>query len=272
MSVQSVDPDEVDAADILGSAIERREDPALLTGEGVYTDDIQRPRMAHLAILRSQYAHADVASVDVSAAEAMEGVEAVITHETLAREDTPGEAPFNLPVGWLLPDLEQVEYPILARETVRYQGQPIAVVVAEERYLARDAAEAIEVEYERRDAVTDPAEAVSGDAPQLHDGAPDNVAFDFELGDADAVDSAFADADATASLSLRNQRLVPNAIEPRAAMAEFKPGTGELELQMTSQNPHVHRLLLSGVLGFPEVAGQALGELPHRRPRPRPRD
>ena len=252
MSVKSVDPEEVDAAEILGSAIERREDPRLVTGEGVYTDDIQRPKMAHMALVRSQYAHAEVKDIDTSSAEEMDGVAGVYTFEDLVSEETPGEGEFMLPVGWLLPDLKQVAYPVLANEKVRYQGQPVAVVVAQERYQAHDAADAVDVDYERLDAVTDPAEAVSGGAPQLHDDAPNNVAFDFELGDADAVDDAFASADATASLSLTNQRLVPNAMEPRAAVADFKPGTGELELEMTTQNPHLHRLLLAGVLGFPE--------------------
>ena len=234
MSVKSVDPEEVDAAEILGSAIERREDPRLVTGEGIYTDDIQRPKMAHMALVRSQYAHAEIKDVDTAAAEEMDGVAGVYTFEDLVSEDTPGAGEFLLPVGWVLPDLKQVAYPVLADGKVRYQGQPIAVVVAEERYIAHDAADAVEVDYERLDAVTDPAEAVSDGAPQIHDDAPGNVAFDFELGDADAVDDAFANADTTASLSIKNQRLIPNAMEPRAAVADFKPGTGELELEMTT--------------------------------------
>jgi len=252
MAVKTIDPDEVDVSEILGSAIERREDPALITGEGIYTDDIQRPRMAHMAIVRSQYAHARIDGIDTSAAAEMDGVEGVYTHDDLAADHTPGDLPFMVPTGWLLPDLKQVGYPILAIDKVRYQGQPVAIVVAEERYQARDAAGAVDVDYERLESVTNPTEAISGDAPTVHEEAPDNVAFDFELTGEGDVEEAFANADTTASLSLSNQRMIPNAMEPRAAVAEFKPGTGELELEMTTQNPHLHRLLLAGVLGFPE--------------------
>jgi carbon-monoxide dehydrogenase large subunit len=250
--VRTVDAGDVDAAEILGSAVERREDPALLTGEAEYTDDVQLSDMAHAAILRSQYGHARIEDVDTSAAEAMDGVVGVYTYEDLHREDTPGGGSFLLPVGWLLDSLVNVDHPILADGRVRYQGDAIAVVVAEERYQAHDATEAIEVEYDRLDAVIDPEEAISSDAPQLHGAADDNLAFDWEIGDEEPTDEAFAEADHVASLDVENQLLVPNAVEPRAAIADYHPGTNELELFMTTQNPHVHRLLLAGVLGHPE--------------------
>ena len=245
MGVQSERPEEVDAADILGSAIERREDPALLTGDAEYTDDIQLPRMAHVAIKRSQHAHARIESIDTSAAEEMEGVVDVFTAEDL---DVPGK----LPVGWLLDTLKQVDHPILAADRVRYQGDALAVVVAEERYLAADAVDRIEVDYDRIDAITDPTEALDEDAPTLHDDAEGNRAFEWEIGNEAETDAAFDDADNVVGIDLENQLLIPNAMEPRAAVADYNPSENELEVHMTSQNPHLHRLLMSGVIGHPE--------------------
>ncbi|MGM0591354.1 MAG: xanthine dehydrogenase family protein molybdopterin-binding subunit [Halobacteriota archaeon] len=245
MGVQSYKPDEVDAADILGSAIVRREDPALLTGNAEYTDDIQRPRMTHLAIKRSQHANARIESVDTSAAAAIDGVVAVFTADDI---DVSG----NIPTGWLLDTLEQVDHPILASDRVRYQGDAIAVVVAEERYLAHDAVDRIEVEYERLDAVTDPGEALEAGAPVLHDDVGSNTAFTWEIGDAGETDAAFDAADHVVDIDLENQLLIPNAMEPRAAVAEYNPADDELTVHMTSQNPHLHRLLMSGVIDHPE--------------------
>ncbi|MFB6360370.1 MAG: xanthine dehydrogenase family protein molybdopterin-binding subunit [Halobacteriales archaeon] len=252
MAIKTIDPDDVEAEELLGSAIERREDPALVSGDAEYTDDIQRPQMAHLSIIRSQHAHARIESIDASEAEAMEGVVDIYTHDDLAADHTPGDLPFLIPVGWLLPDLEAVDYPMLAREKVRYQGQPIAIVVAENRYTADEAAEQVRVEYERLDAVIDPAEAVSGDGPDIHPDVEDNVAFDWEIGDAEKTDAAFEDADATVEIDLVNQRLIPNAIEPRATVAEYNQSTNDLTVHMTSQNPHLHRLLMAGVIDHPE--------------------
>jgi len=243
--VQSVDPDDVDAADILGSAIERREDPALLTGDAEYTDDIELPKMVHAAIKRSQHAHARIDGIDTSEAEALDGVIEVITAADL---DVPG----NLPTGWLLDSLEQVDHPILASDRVRYQGDALAVVVAEERYVAHDALDRIDVDYDRLGAVTSPGEALEEDAPVVHEDAGDNTAFDWEIGDAEKTDAAFADADHVVDLDVENQLLIPNAMEPRAAVADYNPSNEELEVHMTSQNPHLHRLLMSGVIDHPE--------------------
>jgi carbon-monoxide dehydrogenase large subunit len=243
--IQSIDPDDVDAADILGSAIERREDPALLTGDAEYTDDIEMPGMVHMAIKRSQHAHARIDGIDTSEAEAMDDVVDVFTAADL---DVPG----NLPTGWLLDTLEQVDHPVLAGDRVRYQGDALAVVVAEERYVAHDAVETIDVDYDRLDAVTDPADALADDAPVVHEEAGDNTAFDWDIGDAEKTDAAFDDADHVVSLDLENQLLIPNAMEPRAAVADYNPSNGELEVHMTSQNPHLHRLLMSGVIDHPE--------------------
>ena len=252
MSIDSVDPEDVDAADILGSAIERREDPALVTGNAEYTDDIELPNTAHMAILRSRYAHATIEDVDTEDAEAMDGVVGVFTHDDLARADTPGDVPFLIPVAWQLPSLNDVDHPMLADGRVRYQGDAIAAVVAEERAVARDALDAIDVDYERREAATSPSEALDSGASELHGDADGNVAFDWEIGDEEKTEAAFADADNVVEFEADNQLLIPNAMEPRACVADYNPGNDELEVFMTTQNPHVHRLLLSGVLGHPE--------------------
>ncbi len=265
MSIETIEAEEIDVEEVLGSAIERREDPELVTGEGVYTDDVQDPELAHMAVLRSQYGHAEIDGIDTSEAEAMDGVIGVYTAEDIDEAGTPGD----LPVGWLLPDLKTPSHPILAGDRARYQGDGVAVVVAEERYLAHDALDRIDVDYERLDAVVDPKAAVEADAPQLHDWSedptdtdvrddediervPPNQAFDWEIGDSEATDEAFENAAHTVEVDLENQRLIPNAMEPRATVAEYKPGTGEVEVQMTSQNPHLHRQLMSAVLDVPE--------------------
>ena len=232
-----------------GSSVERREDAALVTGEAEYTADISLPGTAHAAILRSRYAHARIESIDTSDAEAHEGVVAVYTGADIDESGIPND----IPTAWLLPGLVTPQYKILATEKTRHTGDGIAVVVAEDRYIAQDALGLIDVTYERLDAVTDPAAAVEENAPTVHEEAPDNVAFDWELGDGDAVDEAFETAAHTAEVDLVQQRIIPNAMEPRAALADFDTATEKLTLWMTSQNPHLHRLLLStGTLGLPE--------------------
>jgi len=229
MGVDAVDPDEVDAEELLGSAIERREDPELLTGEAEFTDDIARPGMGHLAFLRSRYGHARIGGIDTSGAEELDGVVAVHTGE---------EVDLELPCGFQLEGLNDPPFPALATDRVRYQGDAVAAVVAEDRYAAAAAVDRIDVDYERLDAVVDPVEAVEDDdAPQLHEGAPDNVAFDWEHGDADATEEAFEAAARVVDLDVENQRLIPNAMEPRAAVAAYRPSAGKLSVEMTTQNP-----------------------------------
>ena len=239
-----------DAADtpFTGRDIERREDPTLLTGRATYTDDINRPRQVHAAIVRSRHAHARIESVDTSAAEAIDGVVAVYTGADIEASGVPND----IQTGWLLPGLERPRQRIAAVDRVRYQGEPIAVVVAEDRYTARDGVEAVSVEYDRLDPVLTPADALAEDAPAVHDGTS-NVAFDWEIGDADAVEEAFESAAHTASLDLEQQRVIPAAMEPRAAVADYDDLTGELTLWMTTQNPHLHKSLLAEqTLGLPE--------------------
>jgi carbon-monoxide dehydrogenase large subunit len=243
--VRTVEAKDVDADEVFGSAIERREDPSLITGEAEYTDDIQRPNTLHMAVKRSQYGHARIEGVDTSAAEAMDGVVAVFTADDV---DVPG----SLPVGWLLDSLRTVDHPMLAEGKVRYQGDGVAIVLAEERYVAHDAVDRIDVDYERLDAVTDPSAALESEGPDLHDDAEGNRAFDWEIGDAESTEAALESADHTVEVELENQLLIPNAMEPRAAVAEYKPSDDELTVHMTTQNPHLHRLLMSGVIDHPE--------------------
>lgn len=136
---------------------------------------------------------------------------------------------------------------------MRYQGEPLAIVVAEDRHTAHKAAEAVAVDYERLDAVTDPRAAVAGDAPTLHDGYDEYVAYDWEFGDEDAVDEVFDDAAHTASVTYDEQRIIPNALEPRASVAEYDPGSEELHVQMSTQTPHSDRHALSGIIRHPNT-------------------
>ena len=198
-----------------------------------------------MAVVRSQYAHARVTGIDTAEAEEMDGVLAVHTDDDV---DVPGEIP---PV-WLLPDLKTPPYPMLARERVRYQGQPIAVVVAEERYLAHDAADAINVDYERLEAVTGPRAALEADAPQLHEEAPGNVAAEWEIGDSEATDETFERADRTVSVDLVNQRLHASAMEPRATLAEYESSTDKATVHISTQCPHLHHRFFSEMLDLPE--------------------
>ncbi len=234
---------------VIGSAVKRREDPALITGRGKYTDDLTLPGTIHAVIVRSPHAHARIRGVDTGAARAHPGVVAAFTGADVVASGVGGV----VPVGWLLPDLKTPAHPILATEVVRYVGDGVAVVLAEDRYTARDAADLVEVDYEPGDAVTDVLAAVEDGAPQVHEEAPGNVAFTWELGDAGATDAGFAKAAHTAEVTLRNNRLIPHAVEPRACLASFDRVSGELTLHMTTQNPHVHRLLMSlASLNLPE--------------------
>ncbi|WP_136590916.1 xanthine dehydrogenase family protein molybdopterin-binding subunit [Salinigranum halophilum] len=237
------------ASEVFGSRVARREDVPLLTGTGEYTDDVRLAGELHLAIRRSDHAHARLVNVDTSAAEAHEGVVAVFTGDDVAETGIPN----SIPTAWSLPGLVTPQYRILAVDKVRHLGDGIAAVVAESREAAHDAAALVEVEYDPFDAVVDPVAAVSGDYPPVHEEAEDNVAFDFTLGDDAPVDEAFASASHTVSVDLRQQRVIPNAMEPRAALADYDSHTEDLRIWMTSQNPHLHRMLLAGTsLGLPE--------------------
>ena len=232
---------------IFGSGIRRREDPRLITGGSVYTDDVTLPGMVHAAILRSPHAHARITGVDTSAAAAAPGVIAVYTGADVDGVLAP------IPCAWIPPesDVKAVAHPAIAKDVVRYQGDAVAVVVADTRYQAEDALELINVGYEPLPAVVNPAAAMDAGAPQLHDDAPNNQAFHWVASGGDP-DAAFAEADVVVSDTIIQQRLVPNAMEPRSAVANWLRSMGELTLWSTSQNPHIVRFLASLITGVAE--------------------
>ncbi len=230
---------------LFGSSIKRREDPRLITGKGNFVDDVNLAGTTYAAFVRSPHAHAKIKRINTARAKAAPGVVAVLTGEDVK---TGG-----LPCGWLLPGIKLPPRPPLAGGKVRYVGEPVAVVIAENAYLAKDGAELVEVEYEPLPAVVDCQKAHDKTAPQLHDEAPANECFDWSIGDREKTDAAFKSAATVVSQRFINQRLIPNAIEPRACLASYAPATCDLTLWVTSQNPHVHRLLMAAfVLGIPE--------------------
>ena len=236
------------SASTFGSGIRRREDPRLITGAATYTDDIVVPGMLHAAMLRSPYAHAKIAGIDTSAAADAPGVVAVYTGADL--EGELGAAP----CAWLLPnaDLKIADYPCIAKDTVRYVGDIVAVVVAKSQYQASDALERIDVDYEPLDAVVDPKAAVDDGAPQLHEDVQNNQAFHWTVTGGGDIDEAFYSAHVVVKETIVQQRLIPNAMEPRGALASYQKATGELTLWNTTQNPHIVRFLCSLVCGVPE--------------------
>ncbi len=233
----------------IGAPVRRKEDQRFVTGTGRYVDDLNRPGQAYAYFLRSPHAHAAIRRIDKAAALASPGVLAVLTGEDLAADKIG-----NLICGWMIHSkdgtpMKAGPHPALAQGKVRYVGDHVAVVIAETLLQAKDAAEAIVVDYEVLPAVVDPAEAQKSQA-QVHEVAPDNTVFRWHLGDKAAVDQAFARAKHITKLSLTNNRLVPNAMEPRAAIGEYDPGTDSFTLYTTSQNPHVARLVLSAFIGI----------------------
>jgi carbon-monoxide dehydrogenase large subunit len=233
-------------ARVLGSSIKRREDPRFITGRGNYTDDLKLPGMTYAVFVRSPHANARIRGIDASRAKAHPGVVAVFTGKDMAGVQ-------SLPCGWLLPELKIPPHPPLATEAARYVGDPVAIVIAESPGGARDAAELVRVDWDVLPSVTSTARAAATGAPQIHEVAPGNVAFRWQIGDAGETDAAFKAAHVVVKRRIVNQRLVANAIEPRACVARYEEATGDLTLWVTSQNPHVHRLLMTAfVLGIPE--------------------
>ncbi|MGH7277079.1 MAG: xanthine dehydrogenase family protein molybdopterin-binding subunit [Candidatus Rokuibacteriota bacterium] len=231
---------------LFGKAIKRREDPRFITGRGQYVDDVKLPGMTYAAFVRSPHAHATLRRVDAARAKGMPGVVAVYT----AQDVQVG----GLPCGWMLPDIKCPTRPVLASGKVRYVGEPVAIVVGETVYAAKDAAEAVTVDYAPLPAVSDGKKARQSGAPQLFDEIPSNQCFYWTIGDKAATEAAFKAAATVVKQPIINQRLIPNALEPRACVASYAPGTGDLTLWVTSQNPHVHRLLMAAfVLGIPET-------------------
>lgn len=237
----------------IGASVRRREDFRFLTGQGTYTDDIDRPGQTHAYVLRSPHAHARIRGIDVSEAMNAPGVVAVFTGADMAADGVKG-----LPCGWQVHSkdgspMKEPAHPPLVTDKVLHVGDNVAVVIAETREQAKDAAELVQVDYEELPAAANLATAFDAGAPRVHDDVEGNLCFDWHLGDKDAVDAAFAKAAHVTKFDLVNQRLVPNAMEPRAAIGEYDRATGDYTLYTTSQNPHVTRLLMGAfVLGIPE--------------------
>jgi carbon-monoxide dehydrogenase large subunit len=237
----------------IGAPVRRREDFRFLTGQGNYTDDIDRPNQTHAYILRSPHAHARIRSIDVSAARSAPGVVAVFTGRDLAADGVKG-----LPCGWQIHSkdgspMAEPPHPPLAIDTVRHVGDQVAVVIADTLGQAKDAAELIAVDYEELPAAVTVDRALAPGAPQIHADVPGNLCYDWHIGDAAATDAAFARAKHVTRIDLVNTRLVPNPMEPRSYIGEYDRATGEHTLWTSSQNPHVIRLLMGAfVLGIPE--------------------
>jgi carbon-monoxide dehydrogenase large subunit len=236
----------------IGASVKRREDARFLKGIGKYTDDINQPNQTYMYLLRSPMAHARIKSINLDAAKKAPGFVAAFTHADLDAANVNG-----LPCGWLITGKEgkpmvEPKHPVLAAGKVRHVGDPIVAVVGETLAEARNAAELIAIDYEELPAVVDMKAALKGGA-SVHDEAADNMCYDWELGDKAATDAAFAKAKRVVKLDLVNQRLVANAMEPRAAIGAYDAATEEYTLVTTSQNPHVIRLLMGAfVLGIPE--------------------
>jgi carbon-monoxide dehydrogenase large subunit len=244
---------------LVGARVKRREDPRLIQGRGTYVDDVKIAGMQHIAFKRCDIAHGRITSIDVRTAEAMDGVEAVFTGAQIAEMlapmpiGTPGKSPPHRAV---------------AVDVVRYVGEPVALVVAADRYVARDAADAIVVEYETLPAVIDPELAMAGTPAVIHEDFPNNLAVTLmqtgtgtdRQGNVDdrAIDKAFADAEVKISQRMWNQRLAPNSMEPRGVVAHFEPGKGSMTIWSSTQNPHILRTLIAAMTGLGEDQVRAI--------------
>ena len=229
----------------VGARVERKEDKRFITGKGRYTDDFKMEGMHHAVFVRSEHAHANVKGIDKSAAEGMPGVIAVLDGHQLT-----GDGVGNLICGWMIHSkdgspMNMGAWSALATDKVRYVGDAVAVVIAATKEQARTAAEAVVVDYEELPVVVEAVKALEAGAPQVHENAPGNLIYDWEIGEQADVDAAIARAAHVTTLELSNNRLVPNAMEPRAALASYDQAEEHHTLYTTSQNPHVARLVLS---------------------------
>ena len=238
------------AVDVLGTSVKRTEDPRFISGKGLYLDDIKLTGMVHMSILRSPYAHAKIRSIDTSAAKAMPGVLAVFTG---------ADIPYNpLPMAWPAGGssgvVNNINMPrVLATDDVKWTGEGVAAVVAETPEQAVDALEAIEVDWEPLPTVVDAEKATQPGAPQLHENAPNNVVFEWTVGDKAGTDAAIEAAEVVVKQRIVNQRLIPNPMEVRGDIGWYNPGNDDYTVWMSSQTPHIQRLLLTAfVTGIPE--------------------
>jgi aerobic carbon-monoxide dehydrogenase large subunit len=234
---------------VVGRSLKRREDPKLITGHGNYLDDIKLPGMLHIALVRSPYAHALIKSIDTSKAKAHPGVVAVYTGEELM--DIAA-----MPAAWQAGGVKN--YPVTTRALavgkVTHVGDPVAAIVATDRYIARDAINLVEVDWEPLPTVVDAKKATEPGAPLIHEAAANNIVFEWECGSKEKADAAFASAEVTVSEPIINQRLIPTPMETRGAIGRYDAATGEFTLWSTTQAPHVLRLLLTAfVFAIPET-------------------
>ncbi len=237
----------------IGASVRRKEDHRFLNGRGNYTDDMNQPGQSHAVIRRSDRPHATLLRIDAAAARAAPGVIAVFTGADMDADGVGG-----VPCGWQIHNkdgspMAEPKHPVLATGKVRHVGDPVAVVIAETKQQAKNAAELLMIDYADLAPVAHVRDAVAPGAALLHDDAPGNTCYDWHIGDKAMVDNAFAHAAHVVKLDLTNNRLVPNAMEPRAAIGAFDASSGEFTLWTTSQNPHVIRLLMGAfVLHIPE--------------------
>lgn len=245
--------------EFIGKSVKRVEDKRFITGYGNYVDDIVLPRQTYASFVRSPYGHAKILSVDTSAAKAMPGVVAIYTGAHV--ENVNG-----VPCGWQVNfkngnHMKEPKHPLLVADRAKHVGDPVAVVIAESSAQAFDAAQAVVVEYEELPAVVDAAKAMTEGAPQVHESAPNNICYDWTLGNPiEEVDSALAASVHVTTLEFVNQRLIPNAIEPRAYNASYDYHNDKYTLYTSTQNPHVIRLLMCAfVLGLPEHKVRVIG-------------
>jgi carbon-monoxide dehydrogenase large subunit len=237
----------------IGASVRRKEDARFLSGRGNYVDDINRPGQLHAFIKRSDRPHARILGIDIAAAKAAPGVVAVFVGSDMAEDNVGG-----LPCGWQIHSkdgspMAEPPHPVLAVGKVRHVGDPVAVVIAETRQQAKDGAELLVIDYDDLPAVATTTAAIAPGAPAVHDDAAGNICYDWHIGEKAATEAAFAKADRVVKLELTNNRLVPNAMEPRAALGDFDQNSGDFTLYTTSQNPHVIRLLMGAfVLHIPE--------------------
>lgn len=232
---------------LIGARVKRREDPELITGSGQFVDDMQATGVLHMYVVRSQEAHARILGVDVARAREADGVVAVLT----GKDIVPGlKAPLPVTV-WFVPDKKSPgQYPI-ATDTVRYLGEPVAIVLASSRAAAEDAGERVEVRYERLPAVTDLEKALQKDAPLVHDELGTNLSYDSKFGSGD-IDAAFREAEARVKHRIMQQRLFPVALEPRAVLADYSAFGKTLTVWTSTQVPHFVKVFLAVILGIPE--------------------
>ncbi len=234
----------------IGARVLRKEDNRFLTGKGNYTDDINRPGQTYACLVRSPHAHATINSIDISAAKAAPGVVAVFVGQDLV-DDGIGGLVCGMSVAGKGGEVNKAPpRNVLTIDKARFVGDPVAVVIAETLAQAKDGAELVNVDYTELACVVATDGADKAGAPQLHEEVPNNLALDWEFGDSAAVDAAFATAHKVAEIELINNRMVTNPMEPRSAIGEYNSGTDETTLYLTSQNPHVHRLVMSAFMAI----------------------